>query len=430
MLGRRALSLKSVAVLSALWALAGAPAQAVEFRHAQVEQLTFDKLDGWKDDDLAAAFATFQKSCGAILEGSVAQRKARPVFGGLYNACAAARTVAAGGTVDRHQARKFFEDNFKPTRILPGVHTYGFYTGADGFFTGYYEAEVAGSRTPTDEYKVPLYSPPKNLVGKKSTVFSKFDRKEIEDGAIAGKGLEICYVKDPVDAFFAQIQGSTRIKLDDGKLLRLNYIASNGKPYTPVGRILLEQGVYTPEEMSMDKIREYMESNPDEGKALRMRNRSFVFFSETQLGPADECIGAQGIPLTPGRSLAVDPSIHVFGTPIWVEAEFPIKGLAPVDPFHHLMFAQDTGSAIKGPARADIYFGHGEDVPHIAGRIKQFGHFVMLVPKDVSVTAAAALPVTPLPRPRPKEIGTDEVMAKGKDASPAEPASTASVPRQ
>ena len=112
------------------------------------------------------------------------------------------------------QARKFFEDNFKPVRILPGVHTYGFYTGADGFFTGYYEAEVAGSRTPTDEYKVPLYSPPKNLIGKKSTVFSKFDRKEIEDGAIAGKGLEICYVKDPVDAFFAQIQGSTRVKLD------------------------------------------------------------------------------------------------------------------------------------------------------------------------------------------------------------------------
>ncbi len=362
-------------------------------------------------------------------------RKAKPIFGGLYNACAAARIVAAGGAVDREQARKFFEDNFKPERILPGVHTYGFYTGADGFFTGYYEAEVAGSRTPTAEFKVPLYSPPKALIGKKSTVFSKFDRKEIEDGAIAGKGLEICYVKDPVDAFFAQIQGSTRVKLEDGELLRLNYIASNGKPYTPVGRILIDEGVYTPEEMSMDKIREYMEANPDEGKALRLKNRSFVFFSETSLGPKDECIGSQGIPLTPMRSLAVDPSIHVYGTPIWVEAEFPLKGLAPVDPFHHLMFAQDTGSAIKGPARADIYFGHGEDVPHIAGRIKQFGHFVMLVPKDVSVTGTGVPAYTPLPRPRPKEIGTEEAMAKGKsDAAPAQattepPATTASVPR-
>jgi membrane-bound lytic murein transglycosylase A len=418
MLGGRALSLKSVSALAALCIVVRAPAQAVEFRHAQVAPLTFAALDGWKEDDLAAAFAAFQKSCGAILEGSMAQRKARPVFGGLYNACAAARIVAAGGAVDRDQARKFFEDNFKPVRILPATHTYGFYTGADGFFTGYYEAEVAGSRTPTDEFKVPLYSPPKNLIGKKSTVFSKFDRKEIEDGAIAGKGLEICYVKDPVDAFFAQIQGSTRIKLADGELLRLNYIASNGKPYTPVGRILLEQGIYTPEEMSMDKIREYMDEHPDEGKALRMKNRSFVFFSETALAPKDECIGAQGIPLTPMRSLAVDPSLHVFGTPIWVEAEFPIKGLAPVDPFHHLMFAQDTGSAIKGAARADIYFGHGEEIPHIAGRIKQFGKFVMLVPNDVSVTGTPGPQATPLPKPRPKEIGTDEA-----------PAATASVPR-
>ncbi len=412
--------------------LAGARAQAVEFRHAQVEQLSFDKLDGWKDDDLAAAFATYMKSCGAILEGSKAMRKARPIFGGLYNACAKAKIVAAAGAVDSAQARKFFEDNFKPVRILPEVHTYGFYTGADGFYTGYYEAEVAGSRTATDEYKVPLYSPPKALIGKRSTIFSKFDRKEIEDGALKGQGLEICYVKDPVDAFFAQIQGSTRVKLDDGTLLRLNYIASNGKPYTPVGRILIDEGVYTPEEMSMDKIRDYMEEHPDEGEALRLKNRSFVFFSETQLGPKDECIGAQGIPLTPMRSLAVDPALHVFGTPIWIDAKFPLKSEVPQDTFQHLMFAQDTGSAIKGAARADIYFGHGDDVPHIAGRIKQFGKFVMLVPTDVSVTGSDA-PAVPLPLPRPKEIGTQEAMAKGRDAAPVAaadaPAATASTPR-
>jgi membrane-bound lytic murein transglycosylase A len=238
-------------------------------------------------------------------------------------------------------------------------------------------------------------------------VFSQYDRGAIEDGAIAGKGLEICYIKNPVDSFFAQIQGSTRVKLDDGKLLRLNYIASNGKPYTPVGRILIDRGVYTPEEMSMDKIREWMEANPEEGKALRMKNRSFVFFSETALGEQDECIGAQGIPLTPWRSLAVDPSIHVYGTPIWIDAQFPIKDLAPVDSFQHLMFAQDTGSAIKGPARADIYFGHGEDVPHIAGRIKQFGKFVMLAPKDLSVTGSPSPLDIPLPKPRPKDIVAD-----------------------
>ena len=313
-------------------------------------------------------------------------RKARPVYGGLYNACEKAAKLAAGGTVDRAQARKFFEDNFKPVRILPEVHTYGYYTGADGFYTGYYEAEVAGSRVKTEEYNVPLYGVPAKVAGKKSTVFAQYDRTEIEKGALAGKGLEICWIKNPVDAFFAQIQGSTRVKLDDGELLRLNYIASNGKPYTPVGRLLIDQGVYTPEEMSMDKIREYMEANPEEGKALREKNRSFVFFSETQLGPNDECLGAQGIPLTPWRSLAVDPSIHVYGTPIWIDAKFPITSDVPQDTFQHLMVAQDTGSAIRGAARADIYFGHGEDIPHIAGRIKQFGKFVMLVPKDVSVS--------------------------------------------
>ena len=143
-----------------------------------------------------------------------------------------------------------------------------------------------------------------------------------------------------------------------------------------------------------------------------------MFFTETALGANDECIGSQGVPLTAGRSLAVDPSIHVYGTPIWVEGEFPIKGLAPVDPFHHLMFAQDTGSAIKGPARADIYFGHGEDVEHIAGRMKQYGHFVMLVPKGVTVSGSEGPPFTPLPRRRPPEIDAAETTAAIKPAGP------------
>ncbi len=280
MVGDQALPLKGITMLAALSLMASASAHSLEFRHAHVEQLKFTDLDGWKDDDLAAAFTVYEKSCSAILQGSKAMRKARPIFGGLYTACEHAATMAASGNVDRGQARKFFEKNFKPVRILPGVHTYGYYTGADGFFTGYYETEVAGSRKPTDEYKYPLYRPPVKLAGR-SKIFSQYDRKQIEDGVLNGKGLEICYVKDPVDAFFAQIQGSTRVKLDDGELLRLNYIASNGKPYTPVGRILIDQGVYTPEEMSMDKIRDWMEANPKEGEELRLKNRSFVFFSET-----------------------------------------------------------------------------------------------------------------------------------------------------
>ena len=383
-------------------------AQPMKLRAAEVRPLTFDALDGWKRDDQAAAFETFMKSCAAILHGTEAMRKARPVYGGLYNACRKATALAAAGKVDTLKARQFFEANFKPLRILPPMHAYGYYSGADGFYTGYYEPEVLGSRVKTADYTVPLYGVPAKVAGKKSTVFAQYDRADIDKGALAGKDLEICWVKNPVDAFFAQIQGSTRVKLDDGKLLRLNYIASNGKPYTPVGRILIDDGVYTPQEMSMDKIRDFMEANPEAGKALRERNRSYVFFSKTTLAPHDECLGAQGIQLTPGRSIAVDPGIHVYGTPIWIDAKLPLKSAAPEDVFQRLMVAQDTGSAIRGPARADIYFGHGPDIPSIAGRIKQFGKFVMLVPNDVAVKGTDEASVKsidkniPLPVSRPK----------------------------
>ena len=382
-----------------------AASHEMKFRNAQVEPLSFAKLDGWKSDDHAAALAAFLKSCGAILQGSKTRRAARPIYGGLYQAC---EHASKAGPMDREQARAFFENNFTPVRILPELHTYGYYTGADGFYTGYYETEVIGSRVKTDEYSVPLYKVPAGVAGKKSTVFAQFDRKEIESGALNGKGLEICWVKNPVDVFFAQIQGSTRVKLDDGEMLRLNYIASNGKPYTPVGRIMIDQGLCPAEDMSLDRIRDYMEANPKEGAELRLKNRSYVFFSETRLKPDEEPLGAQGIPLTPMRSIAVDPRIHVYGTPIWIDAKLPITSDVPQDKFQHLMIAQDTGSAIRGPARADIYFGHGEDVPHIAGRIKQFGKFVMLMPKGVTVDGSAPKKLdVPLPRPRPKAIVAD-----------------------
>ena len=375
-----------------LIAAANAPADALSLRNAHVEGLSFAGLDGWKDDDHAAAFATFLNSCRAILNANKTMRSARPLLGGLFKAC---ERAAAAGKLDRDHARAFFESNFKPVRVRPAGQT-------EGFFTGYYETEVNGSRFPSDEYTVPIYAAPAEIVRRRqSKVFADLDRAKIEDGALAGKELEICYVKNPIDAFFAQIQGSTRVKLDSGKLLRLNYIASNGMPYTPVGKFLIERGIVSKEDMSMDKIRGFMEANPEEGKALRRKNRSFVFFQETPLSGHDECIGAQGVPLTAGRSVAVDKRIHVYGTPIWVEADLPIDSEKPEATFHRLLFAQDTGSAIVGPARADIYFGHGEEISHIAGRIKQNGQFVMLVPQNVTVNGAAVAKI-PLPKPRPE----------------------------
>jgi membrane-bound lytic murein transglycosylase A len=271
------------------------PTPRVTLTNARIEPLSFSTLAGWTDDDHAVAFDTFLKSCRAIVNGTRAMRSARPFYGALFKVCE--RAVAAG-QLDRDHARAFFENNFKPVRVTPAGQT-------AGFFTGYYETEVDGSRFPSDEYTIPIYAAPAETVRRhQSKVFADLDRTRIEDGALAGKELEICYIKNPVDAFFAQIQGSTRVKLDNGKLLRLNYIARNGMPYTPVGKFLIDRGIVSKEEMSMDKIREFMEANPDEGKDLRRKNRSFVFFQETPLGTHDECIGAQGVPLTPGRSLA------------------------------------------------------------------------------------------------------------------------------
>lgn len=366
-----------------LWliAAAGGPLAArdvvMKFPNATSEPIGFDALTGWNEDDQAAAFAAFRKSCHAILNATEALRAARPVYGALYKVCQRAQVA---GALDTAAARAFFESNFKPMRVTPAGEP-------GGFFTGYYETEIEGSRVRSPEYPVPLYGKPADLVSAGDGKFVRkggtpyYDRTEIENGALAGQGLEICWVKNPVDAFFAQIQGSTRVKLTDGTLLRLNYVATNGFPYTAVGKFLIERGAITREAMSMDRIRQWMEANPREAVELRRKNRAFVFFRESKLAAHEPSIGAQGVPLTAGRSVAVDRNIHVYGTPIWIDAALPIESEQPMTAFRHLMVAQDTGTAIIGAARADIFFGTGEAIGHIAGRVKQHGTFVVLVPQ-------------------------------------------------
>ena len=367
-----------------------AAAESMKLPNAQVEPISFAALAGWKHDDQAAAFASFLKSCGAILAGGKALREARPVYGALYKVCARASAASAAGPLDRDAARAFFEHNFKPARITPLGES-------EGFFTGYYETVIEGSRVKNAQYNVPLYARPADLAGRNGNfgrivggkMAPYYDRTEIENGALAGRHLEICWVKNPVDAFFAQIQGSTRVHLQGGTLMRLNYVATNGYPYTPVGKFLVERGIIAKEDMSMDRIRDWMQANPQEATALRRKNRSYVFFQQTELSANEECIGSQGVPLTPMRSVAVDKNIHVYGTPIWIDAMLPIESEKPETPFRHLTVAQDTGTAIVGPARADIYFGSGEAIGHVAGRIKQHGTFVMLVPSSVMINASA-----------------------------------------
>ena len=381
----------------------------------QLEPVTWADLDGWAADDQAAAFATFLTSCKPFL----ARKRVtdtRPVYGALRQVCMRAAQAGPLGA-DKDKARAFFEDNFRPVRVAKlGEST--------GLLTGYFEPIVDGSRFPNPEFNTPLYRRPRDLLiaGQKPNKQQEFpnranvgrmnakqqfepyyDRGAIENGALDGQKLEIAWLKDPVEAMFTQIQGSARVKLEDGTTLRVNYDSHNGHSYTAVGRILIERNLVQREEMSMERIRQWMAANPDQAQELRATNRSFVFFRISGLSDDGEPPGAQGVPLTPGRSVAVD-KLHVYGTPFFIEAELPIESARATTKFRRLMVAQDTGSAIIGPARADLYWGAGDEAGRIAGRIRQQGRFVMLLPRELDMIEAGKQ----MPLPPPKPAVTDE----------------------
>jgi peptidoglycan lytic transglycosylase A len=401
-----------VALLIGFAGTAGRSAETapIKFPDVQYQPLDWANVDGWASDDHAAAFSTFLASCRAVTSKRRPARDATPVGEALKTVCDRA---FAALPLDEDGARKFFEDNFRPLRINKLSDT-------AGFLTGYYEPIIEGSRVPTGQFTAPLYRRPPNLVvagrrklgdafpskgvkvgrrvGRRKIV-PYYDRGEIENGALDGWHLEICWLHDPVDVLFAQIQGSARIRLEDGTILRVNYDSHNGWPYTPVGRILIERSQVPKDEMSMQRIREWMEANPDAAKEVRAQNKSYVFFRITDLATEDEAVGAEGVPLVPGRSIAVDRALHIYGTPFFIAADLPIANEKTATKFRRLVVAQDTGSAIVGPARADIYFGAGDEAARMAGRIKNPGDFLMLLPRELDPVEAGR--DMPLPAERP-----------------------------
>ena len=368
-------------------------------------------IAGWSEDDHLLPYKAFRTSCGPIAAQRKAPAEPKALGTSLRDPCRAARALDID---DRARARAFFEQHFLPLRISRLGE-------AEGFVTGYYEPIIDGSRTQTEVYTVPVYRRPSNLfvrgtsqnsagLPNKGEVFRKigrrklvpyYDRAQIEDGAIAGRGLEIVWLKNQTDLLFTQIQGSARVKLEDGSTVRINYDAHNGFGYTPVGRILIERNIIPKDQMSMQKIREWMEQNPDGANELRRQNRSYVFFREVNLSADDEPVGAQGVPLTSGRSIAVDKALHVYGTPFFIEGELPIETEISKTPFRRLMIAQDTGSAIVGPARADLYIGAGAEAGKVAGRFRHNARFVILVPN--SLDPAGRGRKMPVPDARPSE---------------------------
>jgi len=405
---------RALSLLILLAGLLGVPLTAhgeerepIKFPDTQYEPVDWTDLDGWDSDDHAAAFATFLASCKTL---DVKQRHGRdlaPIPAALKDICERAQAAIP---LDEDGAKKFFEDNFSPIRINKLGDT-------GGFLTGYYEPIIPGSRVPTGEFTAPLYRRPPNLVvsgrrrlgdafpskgvfvgrrfGRRKIV-PYYDRAAIEDGALDGWHLEICYLHGQVDVLFAQIQGSARIRLEDGTILRVNYDSHNGWPYVPVGRVLVDQKIMTRDQVSMQSIRDWMEANPDLAKDVRRQNKSYVFFRITDLATEDEAVGGEGVQLVPGRSIAIDRSLHAYGTPFFIEADLPIANDKVGTKFDRLVIAQDTGSAIVGPARADIYFGAGDEAARIAGRIKAPGDFVMLLPRELDpVEAGSDMPLPP-----------------------------------
>jgi len=362
------------------------PAEA----RATFEPLTYGALQGWHDDNHAAALATFRRSCAEILEHGRAF--ARPIkYGGNREAWMNVCRKAAKAK----DARKFFETELTPLRVSDAERP-------GGLFTGYYEPEALGSRTPSKAFPVPIYAKPADLV-KLDAAQQKaagglqygrlvdgkgrpyFTRREIEEGALKGRGLELVWLKSFADAFFIQVQGSGRVRFADGTSMRLAFSAKTGLPYTAIGGVLVERGEIAKEALSMQAIRAWMKDNPKASRELMWRNESFVFFREISVPyPELGAPGAQTVQLTPLRSLAVDRSLWAFGTPIWVDSFVPADDGGKGPALRRLMIAQDTGTAIKGAVRGDVYWGWGDEAAHIAGHMKSPGSMVVLLPKPLA----------------------------------------------
>ena len=371
-----------------------------------VKALQFSDLNGWMDADHQKTFLAFLASCRRLIANPPHERHLGLPVNELLGVCREALAFAVGDSQvnpeDRGERqsgfRAFFERHFDPVVILTN--------GAEkrGYFTGYFEPIVAASRVRSAEFPVPLYRTPDDLVRTKgrnlptswdpNMVFALDGpgglqaypkRSDIETGYLKGRGLELAYVRSWVDAFFIHIQGSVRLRFGDGSLQRLSYAAKNGHPYTSIGRLLIDADIIAKEDMTMSSLRQWLIDNPQDGLDLMRRNASFIFFEESEgLGENEGPTGAAGLPLRDGISLAVDRTWHLFGTPIWIDVPGPEakEGIPRQPGYQALMIAQDTGSAITGPTRADIFVGTGEDAGTTAGRIRNAGRFVIFWPKS------------------------------------------------
>ncbi|MCI4662641.1 MAG: MltA domain-containing protein [Neomegalonema sp.] len=338
----------------------------------EITLVDFAQLPGWGEDDHGAALTAFRKSCELNGEGRKLSFRQ-----GLMLERRDWDQVCSELTAWRGSERAFLESRFVPVKIAPSQ---------DALFTGYYEPEIQASRTKTGPFQYPLHRTPDDLVvrdGRYGRINAQgqfipyLSRAEIARGGLQSNKLAIAYLADPVDKFFLQIQGSGRLRFADGSVMRVGFAAKNGHPYRSVGREMIRRGWTSKNKASAQAIKSFVRRDPRRGRQLLNSNPSYVFFREIKdLKPDDGPLGALEVPLSAGRSIAVDKRFTPLGAPVWIEVE------RPKAPIKRLMVAQDVGGAIKGAQRADIYFGSGHEAGAEAGTTKFSGSMTVLYPVD------------------------------------------------
>ena len=337
------------------------PADGIVVRGA-----SFADLPGWAADDHAQALAAFRKSCGRASPRAATARLALAADD-LKPACAAAARVDRRS---RTAAREFFETHFRPISVAAA-------DGKPGLFTGYFETQLEAALVPGPRHRFPLYRRPSGLESTPATPF--LTRAQIEAGGLRNKGLELAWAADPVDLFELHIQGSGRLVLPDRRVMRVGFSGHNGHPYLAIGRVLQEYGAGPDDVTDWPAMKAWLLGNPNLAVEIMQRNERYVFFQEMRgEGP----VGAMGIALTANRSLAVDPAVVPFGAPVWIDTSSPGPRIAVQGPpLRRLMVAQDTGGAIRGPVRGDVFFGFGDEAASLAGRMKSPGAWYVLMPR-------------------------------------------------
>ncbi|MCD6034894.1 MAG: murein transglycosylase [Rickettsiales bacterium] len=383
-------------LLSSLAVLGSCKREAVEEK-ISYDRVPFENLSGWQDDNQAEALQAFLRSCTAFSKLPSDQSFASfPEAGtGKEWKVACKKAKAIDNPSNTALARRFFEENFIPYSVTVNGNP-------KGLFTGYHEIELKGSLTQEGPYQTALYKLPKGTVKINLRDFVDYprdtalvgindkgwlkpmpDRAKIEAGELGKKAKPLAYVDDPVGAFFLHIQGSGRVYLPDGSVLRVGYAGTNGHDYTAIGKILIEEHGVDKSTMSAQVIKTWLRDHPSEAVTIMNRNPSYVFFHKIK--GDDGPIGAQGVPLTTERSLAVDKRHIPYGAPLWLETTLPAKeGESAPPSYKRLLIAQDTGGAIKGGVRGDVFFGAGDGPEWYAGQMKQEGRYTILLPKPTT----------------------------------------------